>query len=360
VIDFPSIARLFEMRADFVHAAPYGSGRIHDTYCAEYDQAGRTVRYIHQRLNTRVFQDPVALMRNIERVTRHAIQRLRELDHPQASRRSLSLIPSRDGRSYAVDAAGRHWRTYAFIEGALGYDAVSDPLQARSAARAFGEFQTLLADLDPGTLTQTIPDFHHTPRRFEALEQAAERHPQRARDVAPELDFVRARQAALDRITAAIARGMVPIRLAHHDTKLNNVLLDTRTMEGVCVIDLDTTMPGSVLYDFGDMVRTMSFAGEAGFRIDLFAALVDGYLTTARDFLLPTETDLLVFAGELMTLECGMRFLTDHLEGDHYFKVDRHGQNLDRSRRQFARVEALEARRRELEDRVAQTMATVE
>jgi aminoglycoside phosphotransferase (APT) family kinase protein len=348
--DIRQIASLFHMRADFVYATPYGSGHINDTYCASYDQAGLRIRYIHQRINTNVFRDPVSLMENIDRVSRHALSRLQQQHHPEAHRRALTCIPAVDGRPYAIDDEGNYWRTYLFIERARGYDEIETNEQAYQAARAFGEFQKLTADLAGGRLHETIPDFHHTPKRLEALEAAIAADPfQRAAEVATEIDFARARAAECSRITDLIASGAIPERVTHNDTKINNVLLDDVTAEGICVIDLDTTMPGSALYDFGDMVRTATPSTREDdtdlknihIRPDRFEAIVKGYLSSAR-FLNEAERANLVFSGKLLTLECGIRFLTDYLNGDVYFKIKRPGHNLDRCRNQFAFVRSIE------------------
>ena len=349
--DLRGISSLFEMRADFVEAQSFGSGHINDTYCAWYDQAGSRIRYIHQRINPHVFKDPVAVMENVSRVTAHALDRLLAEGHPEAHRRTLTCISARDGKPYAFDAQGGLWRTYPFIERAKGYDEIESNEQAYQAARAFGAFQKLTAGLPGGRLHETIPDFHHTPKRLAALEAAVVADVAgRAREVAAEIDFARARATDCARITDLIAAGEIPERVTHNDTKLNNVLLDETTAEGICVIDLDTTMPGSALYDFGDMVRTAApaaredapDAARAGIRLDRFEALVRGYLSTAT-FLNHAELGHLAFSGKLLTLECGIRFLTDYLTGDSYFKIKRPAHNLDRCRNQFAFVGEIEA-----------------
>ena len=361
--DLRCVSGLFDMRADFVDAAPYGSGHINDTYLAHYDHAGQPLRFIHQRINGHVFRDPVALMDNIERVTGHALQRLIEQGHPEARRRTLTTIPSIEGRPYAFDPDGGCWRTYPFIEGARGYDRIDHEHQAESAARAFGEFQKLAAGLPGGRLHETIPDFHDTPKRLAALTQAASAADACRRELAAaEIEFALGHDDEVGRITHAIADGTVPERVTHNDTKLNNVLLDEATMEGVCVIDLDTTLPGSVLYDFGDMVRTMCPTtredqpdlSAIDLRLDRFSAVLRGYLGAASDFLVPAEIELLAFSGKLITLECGIRFLTDFLEGDRYFKTTRPRQNLDRCRAQFALVWAIGKRLSAMEDLVAE------
>lgn len=359
--DLTAIAPLFDMRADFVHGAPYGAGHINDTYCAWYDLAGKRIRFIHQRINHHVFKDPVSLMENIDRVTRHALTRLLEQGHPEAHRRTLTCIPSKDGQSWAFDADGNCWRTYPFIERARGYDEIESLTQAEAAAKAFGEFQKLAADLGGDRLHETIQDFHHTPRRLKALEKAMiEAAPDRLEAAKGLIEFAFNRTSDCSKVTDLIASGVIPERVTHNDTKLNNVLLDDVDHQGVCVIDLDTTMPGSALYDFGDMIRTCcpttreddTDLSQIGLRTDRLEALSRGYLSSACDFLNQVEIDHLAFSGKLLTLECGVRFLTDFLDGDRYFKIKRPNHNLDRARCQFAFVEAIEKRLPEMEDLV--------
>lgn len=348
--DIRAITAMFDMRGDFIFADAYGSGHINDTYRATFDQAGLSVRYIVQRINDIVFKQPVLLMENVDRVTKHALATLQAAGNPESFRRTLTCIPARDGKPYAIDTEGGYWRVYPFIERARGYDRLETNEQAWQAARAFGDFQKLAATLGGHRLHETIPDFHHTPKRLQALEAAiATDIAARADQVSAEIDFVRARAADCSRITELIAAGKIPERVTHNDTKLNNVLLDDVTSEGVCVIDLDTTMPGSALYDFGDMVRTAAPAGReddpdpanTSVRLDRFEALVKGYLSTAT-FLNEHEISHLAFSGWLLTLECGVRFLTDFLQGDVYFKTRGPGQNLTRCRNQFAFVKAIE------------------
>lgn len=357
--DLRSVTALFDLRADFVHAYPYGSGHINDTYCAWFDQAGQRIRYIVQRINHNVFKRPDLLMDNVDRVTKHALDRLLAEGNPEARRRTLTCIPALGtGKSYAVDAEGNTWRIYPFIERARGYDILETNEQAYQAARSFGEFQKLTADLGGDRLNETIPNFHNTPKRLEALKATIEADSHgRAAQVRTEIEFVMARVSDCSRITDLIAAGEIPERVTHNDTKLNNVLLDDVTAEGVCVIDLDTTMPGSALYDFGDMVRTATPTAKEDetdlSKLDVclhrFEALVKGYLSTARSFLNEAEVAHLAFSGKLLTLECGIRFLTDYLQGDVYFKIKHDTHNLDRCRNQFAFVAALEKRLPEME-----------
>lgn len=359
VRDPAAVSRLFDIPGDFLGMAPYGSGHINDTYRANYSQAGTPIRYIFQRVNPNVFRDPLALMENIGRVTGHARKRLAAIGARDASRRTLTTLPALDGKPHAFDAEGNLWRVYLFIERATGHDLITSPEQARQAAKAFGEFQSLCADLPGGRLHETIPDFHHTAKRFARLREAIADDPRgRAAEVASEIEFARSLEADASRIVDAMARGEIPERVTHNDTKLNNVLIDDETGEGICVIDLDTTMPGCAPYDFGDMVRSATNSAaedepdtsKIHSRMDIFRALVEGYLESARAFLTPREKKELVFAGKLLAFECGIRFLTDYLEGDTYFKIKHPLHNRDRCRSQFALARSIEAQRAEMED----------
>ncbi len=337
-------AGAFAIEGELVSAAPYGSGHINDTYRAVFRHKGRSARYLLQRINKRIFRDPVALMDNIERVTTHL--GLKVANGPDSRRRALTLIPTRAGGLLYLDADQEYWRAYHFIENATSYDSIRTPEQAFQAARAFGQFQKMLEDLPSPPLHETIPDFHHTPRRIAALESAIAADSQGRLDgAAREIEFALTRKP----MASGLLDAHLPMRVTHNDTKINNVLLDDSTGEGTCVIDLDTVMPGLAPYDFGDMVRTAtSTAAEderdlskVNFHLPLFEALAKGYLS-AGSFLTPLERDHLVFAGKLITLEIGVRFLTDHLSGDTYFKVHREGHNLDRCRTQFKLVECIE------------------
>jgi aminoglycoside phosphotransferase (APT) family kinase protein len=353
-----ALAAQFDIPGDFQSASPYGSGHINDTYAATFDQAGCRLRYILQRINHRVFKDPVVLMQNIGRVTAHVRRRLAAAGAADISRRVLTLIPTREGCGFQVDEAGNHWRCYLFIEGAQTYDQIETPAQARAAARAFGEFQQLLSDLPAPRLHDTIPGFHHTRQRFEALRAALARDAaNRAAGVRREVEFALAREDMVDVLLTAQAAGELPERVTHNDTKLNNVMLDDRTGEGVCVIDLDTVMPGLALYDFGDMCRSACRPtlederdlSKVEARMDMFAALVRGYLASAGEFLVPAERRHLAFSARLITFEIGLRFLTDHLEGDRYFKIRRPDHNADRTRVQFKMTESFEQHAGEME-----------
>lgn len=340
---------------DFTKAEPYGSGHINDTYRVEASLAGTPVHYLLQRINHDIFTRPDCVMENIVRVTEHLRDKLS--DAADASRRALTVVPGQDGAPWVRDEAENWWRLYLFIENAQTYDVIESERQAYEAACAFARFQNQLADLPAPRLHETIPAFHNTLKRLEALDAAAEADAfGRKADVAAELAFVEARRAQCGRLIERHARGEIPERITHNDTKINNVMLDDATGEGVCVIDLDTVMPGFALYDFGDMVRSATAASrederdlsKVGSRINMFEALARGYLAGA-DFLLPAEIEELVFSGRLITLTIGIRFLTDYLSGDVYFRTSRSGQNLDRCRMQFQMIRSMEAQAEAME-----------
>ena len=345
------VSAQFAFGGRILSAAPYGSGHINDTFLTLVEAAGGPRRFILQRINHQVFKQPDLLMENVARVCAHAHAKLGVAGVSDAHRRALRLIPTHQGSAWHVDASGNRWRCYDFIEGATGHDVVRSPAQAEAAAQAFGAFQALLADLPGERLHETIPDFHHTPSRFARFQAALAKDSHgRAAAAGSEIAFALARASEVSVVVDALREGSLPERVTHNDTKLNNVLLDDITQEGVCVIDLDTVMPGSALYDFGDLVRTStSPAAEdetdlslVRLQLPMFAALVRGYLSTARGFLTPREKELLPFAGKLITFEIGLRFLTDWLEGDTYFKIKRPTHNLDRCRTQFKLVASIE------------------
>jgi aminoglycoside phosphotransferase (APT) family kinase protein len=335
----------FAIDGKFIEAKPYGSGHINDTYRASFEKDGAQFCSILQRINHNIFKRPVALMENVERVTAHLARVVAE--EPDSERRVLRLIPTREGSGWHVDREGNYWRAYRFIESARTYDAVESTDQAFQAARAFGRFQKMLAGMPAPRLNETIPDFHNTPKRFSALERAiAADTAGRAASAKAEIDFAMAHEP----ITGVLQAANLPERVTHNDTKFNNVMLDDTTGEGICVIDLDTVMPGLAPYDFGDMVRTTTSPAmedernleKVTMQFPMFEALVRGYLSSAGDVLTKAEKELLAFSGMLITFEIGTRFLTDHLSGDTYFKVHREGHNLDRCRTQFKLVESIE------------------
>lgn len=319
------------------------------------------MRYIFQRINSDVFRDVPALMDNITRTICHVRGKLEAEGVKDISRRTLTLVPTMDNRQYLVDETGCYWRAYIFIERARTYDVIQNSRQAFEAAKAFGRFQRYLTDLPAPRLNETIPAFHQTRSRFDAFANALDadccNRADKARD---EIAFALQREAMVDVLVDLQAEGELPERVTHNDTKLNNVMIDDDTSEGVCVIDLDTVMPGLALYDFGDMVRTATNTGAEDeiqlsricCDLDIFDAIVSGYLLSVGDTLQTGEIELLAFSGRLITFETGLRFLTDYLSGDTYFKTHREGHNLDRCRTQFKLVSDMEAKEVEMVARV--------
>ena len=294
-------------------------------------------RFFLQRLNTEVFRDHERLMENVARVTKHLAGPLR-------------LVPARDGASSFVDDQGGVWRMYAYIENAVPAVGAPTSHNVECAAGAFGAFQRALADLPGPRLHETIPHFHDTPRRLEAFERAVESGTAaRAAGVRSEIDQIRSCGHLAPLLVAAAARGAVPERVVHNDAKLANVLFDAASGEALCVVDLDTVMPGLALYDFGDLVRSMATRaaederdlGRVRLEPELFECIARGYLTATRELLTRVERDLLVPAAQVIVFEQAVRFLIDHLEGDRYYRIARPGHNLDRCRTQLALLAAL-------------------
>jgi Ser/Thr protein kinase RdoA (MazF antagonist) len=352
----------FATAAGPARAERLGSGHIHDTFAVEVDSGGARRRYVLQRLHTGVFPDPEGLMRNLVRVTAHLAAQLAREGVADRERRALALVPTREGRAFHRDAAGAYWRCFPFVEGSVAVDAAPSPAQAFAAARAFGAFAAALADLEGPPLAEVIPHFHDLPRRLAALESVLGDDPcGRARSVAAEAQAARAGAERLGRRLAWAGAGEIPRRIVHNDCKVNNVLLDARTGEALCVIDLDTVMEGSLLADFGDLARTAACPAPEDERdlervrldLDRFEALARGYLAGAGAILTPSERAALPLAGPLLALENAVRFLADHVAGDRYFRIHRPGHNLDRARAQLR----LAARMLEAEAEAARIVA---
>lgn len=347
-----AVARAFDVPGKLESAVRYGSGHIHDTYSVNFDESGRGgAHIILQHINTKIFKNPLAVMENIRRVTTHVRARLEGAQ--DADRRVLQLVSTREGQAWHVDDEGQYWRAYRFIEGAKTFDEVRSDRQAFEAAKAFGEFQRMLGDLGGGRLLESIPHFHDTPKRFSDFEFAVGADAAgRVKQVRDEIAFAMKRRF----LAGLVVEAGLPERVTHNDTKLNNVMLDDRTGEGICVIDLDTVMPGFAAYDFGDMVRTMTCPAaedeqdlsRVEMRFDLFEAVLRGYLEGAANFLTEEERGSLIDGAKVIVFEQGVRFLADHLAGDTYYKVSREGQNLDRCRTQFRLLESIEEQEREM------------
>ena len=345
------VSRQFHIYGELVRAEPCKVGHINETYTATYLQGGISVRYIHQRINHEVFKDPAGVMDNLARVTSHLRRKLQEKGTSDVTRRALTVIPARDGKSYYRTEDGEYWRTFVFIEKVRTYESVESAEQAFEAGKAFGEFQHLLVDLPGARLQETIPHFHNTRRRFAALQTAiTEDRVNRAAEAKDQIEWALAHENLCDVILQGLAENRIPERTTHNDTKFNNVMLDVETGKAMCVVDLDTVMPGCALYDFGDMVRTTTSQtlederdlSKVQMRMPMFRALCRGYLESAGAFLNKEERALIAFSGKLITFTIGLRFLTDFLNGDTYFRVHRPQHNLDRSRTQFRLVESIE------------------
>jgi aminoglycoside phosphotransferase (APT) family kinase protein len=352
-----SIGNQFAVQGEFLRSEEIHSGHINATYRVAYRQAdGTEQRYIFQAINRNVFKNPYAVMANVESVTRHINERVLRLKKDLGGQ-TLSLFPARTGSSWVEDEQGSIWRCYNHIEGCVTYDIIENTRQAYQAAHAFGSFQALVSDLEAHSITETIPDFHHTRKRFARLMDVAATNPRgRLDSVREEFDFIRSREALTGILLDLVDAGKIPVRVTHNDTKINNVMIDASSDEAVCVIDLDTVMPGLALYDFGDLVRSATSPAaedetdlsKVEMQMPMFEALVEGYLAAAGSFINDTEIKHLAHSGKLMALELGIRFLTDHLEGDVYFKTHCPDHNLDRCRTQLKLVERIEEQESEM------------
>lgn len=345
------ISEKFQINGELVNIEPHGNGHINDTYLLTCRLAPEgTCRYILQRMNHEVFKDPKGLMENVTGVTAFLQKKIAE-NGGDTEREALNVVPLRDGGSYWEEADGTFWRVYRFVEGADSFDVVERPEDFYESAVAFGHFQKLLSDYPAESLHETIPNFHNTVDRLAKFKKAVEADAmKRAAEVEEEIRFVLDREKDCHVLCDMLASGEIPLRVTHNDTKLNNIMLDYETKKGICVIDLDTVMPGSALYDYGDSIRFGANTGAEDEKdlskiscdLELFALYTKGFIEGCGGSLTEKEIRMLPMGAKLMTLECGMRFLTDYLEGDHYFKIHRPEHNLDRCRTQFCMVKDME------------------
>ena len=335
-----------------VSCEPFGNGHINRTFRVTCS-SGRV--YTLQRINRVAFRHPEELIENIDAVSRFIAKKNTGLE-------MIRLCTARGGRKYAVDAQGEFWRAYDYISGGLSLEAPRDCNDFYQAAVAFGKFQQALADFPAVTLHETIPRFHDTEDRLCQLRASVEADAcGRVREAGPELAFISAREQELGTLCRMLRSGALPLRVTHNDTKLNNVLLDAKTRKALCVIDLDTVMPGSSLYDFGDSIRFGAATAAEDERdlsrmemsLERFRIFTRGYVRSCPG-LMQKELELLPLGAKTMTMECGVRFLTDYLDGDHYFAVHRDGQNLDRARTQFRLVADMEKKWNEMQKIVAE------
>ena len=340
---------------------PHTSGLINHSWVATFEAPAGRHRCVLQQINRHVFHHPDEVMENMQRVTQHVAARLVREGVPDAGRRVLSLVPTLDGASHHRDAAGETWRLVPWVEGTRATERAANEAEARETARAFGRFLAHLGDLPPPPLHETILAFHDTPGRLAAFERAVEADRVfRVSECRREIEALLDRRALASALSEPAARGEIPVRPTHNDAKIANVLFDAETGEGLCVVDLDTVMPGLAPYDFGDLARsTVSDCEEderdlsrVSVRVPVFEALARGFVEGAGDALSPAERALLVTGAEVIVYEQAIRFLGDHLDGDRYYRTTRAGHNLDRARNQIRLLEGLEAAGPDL-DRIA-------
>ena len=333
-------------------AEVFGNGHINDTYIVKGNP-----KHTVQKINTYVFKEPEKLMDNVEAVTNHLKKKI-IANGGDPERETLTVVKTKDGKNFLKDGDD-YYRCYVFVDDVDVIEDNATPEDLYEAAYAYGKFMNMLADFPAEELHETIVDFHNTVKRYNDFENSVKADKSgRASSVAEEIKFVQDRKDYTGVVVNAMKEGKIPLKVTHNDTKLNNILFDKETHKGICVIDLDTVMPGSALYDFGDALR---FAGSTGtedeqdlskieFDLEKFRMFTKGFINSAKDSLNDYEIELLPFSIMLMTLECGMRFLADHIDGDVYFKVHREGHNLDRCRTQFKLVADMEAKKQQMDD----------
>ena len=347
--NFLKIYRQFMIAGEYISCVRYGEGHINDTFRLTVNDGGKEIHYILQRINNRLFTDVGKLMHNIELVTDFCRKSVMARGG-DPMRECLTLIRTKDGKAYYSDGKD-YFRVYVFIENATTYQTVRNPRDFYESAVAFGNFANLLAGFDASQLYEVLPDFHNTRVRYANFTAAVQKDVcGRAKEVRAEIDWVNAHSDLCGKIVDKIATGEIPLRVTHNDTKLNNVMIDDATGKGIAVIDLDTVMPGSLCYDFGDSIRFgCNSAAEdepdtskVHFVFDLYKTYLDGYLSAVGKSITEREKELLPWGAVIMTYECGMRFLTDYLEGDIYFRTQRERHNLDRARTQFKLVDEMQ------------------
>lgn len=352
----------FKFEGVIVNEGAYGSGHINDTFLLTFEQADKSRRnYILQRMNKDIFTKPEELMENVINVTSFLRKKIIE-NGGNPDRETLNIIPTVDEKSFYVDSYGEYWRAYIFIEDAISYDAVEKPDHFYQSAVAFGNFQRLLSEFPAETLHETIEGFHDTKARFAVFKKAVEEDIMgRAASVQDEIKFVLEHEDVANVLGDMLAKGELPLRVTHNDTKLNNIMIDKATGKGICVIDLDTVMPGLAVNDFGDSIRFGASTGaedeidldKISCDMELFELYTKGFTEGCGGKLTEKEIEMMPTGAKVMTFECGMRFLTDYLQGDTYFKIHRENHNLDRCRTQFKLVSDMEAKWQTMQDIVA-------
>ena len=348
MVSIENIVNEFEVEGKVVEYVPFGNGHINETKLVTMDNG---VQYVLQRINKNVFKRPDLLMENYVGVTKFIRKKIEEMGGDPL-REVLNAIYTKDGKPYTIDEEGQYWRLLVYVTESMSYDKVERPEQFYDSAVSFGDFQYMLRDYPAETLHETIVNFHNTPDRFRQLTEAIENDAKgRLAEVAAEVEFARARQEFAGTLERAHAEGKLPLRVTHNDTKLNNILFDSNTGKALCVVDLDTIMPGYSVNDFGDSIRfgaTTALEDETdlskvNFDISLYELYVKGFIEGAKGGLTEGELEMLPIGAIMMTFECGMRFLADYLNGDTYFRIHRPSHNLDRCRNQFKLVADMEA-----------------
>ena len=352
-VEICDIIKRFKVEGEFVDAVPFGSGHINDTKLVTMKHAdGTKTAYVLQRINKNVFKNPAQLMENYVSVTRF-IRKQIEAEGGDPMREVINVVPTVDGDFFTVSSDGGYWRLLVYVTDSLSYDKVEKPEQFYASAVAFGHFQYMLRDYPAETLHETIVNFHNTPDRYRQLMEAVGNDAcGRLAEVTAEVEFAKAREHFAGTLERAHAEGRLPLRVTHNDTKLNNILFDINTGAPICVVDLDTIMPGYSVNDFGDSIRfgaTTALEDETdlslvNFDISLYELYVKGFIEGAKGGLTEGELEMLPIGAIMMTFECGMRFLADYLNGDTYFRIHRPGHNLDRARNQFKLVSDMESR----------------
>lgn len=340
----------FNFDGELTEKAPYGNGHINDTFLLKFHCENQDKRYILQRMNGDIFKNPRELMENVIGVTSYLRKKI-IASGGDPERETLNFLPTADGKSYYTDTKGNAWRVCGFVEDTICLETVSKPDDFYQSAVAFGDFQRLLSDYPAHTLHETIANFHNTVSRFEDFTRAVENDVcGRAKEVQTEIRFAMDRKKDTAVLLDLQKAGELPVRVTHNDTKLNNVLLDRKTGRAICVIDLDTVMPGLAVHDFGDSIRFGASTGtedeqdlsKIHMDLDLFDIYAKGFLEACGKSLTKKEIEMMPMGAKLMTFECGIRFLADYLQGDIYFKTGRAKQNLDRCRTQFKLVADME------------------
>lgn len=343
------IGRAFGIEGELTSTSQFTSGHINSTYLAEFKSGEKSEKYLIQKINVHVFKDPDILMDNITGVTNFLRKKIAEKGG-DPDRETLTFLSAKNGKYYYNDGK-EFWRIYHFVDNTFTYDFIENAEAFEDSGRSFGRFQNLLKDYPSESLKETIPDFHNTPKRIENLENAVKEDvANRVKEVQEEISFALSRKERAGEAMKMLKNGELPLRVTHNDTKINNILFDNKTKKGICVIDLDTIMPGLSLYDFGDAIRsgaaTAPEDGEdlskVGISLERYESYIRGYLSSCADSLTQKEVDKLPYSAWLMTFECGVRFLTDYIQNDIYFKIGYPNHNLVRARNQFQMVRKIE------------------